>query len=97
MNETINRINKVTRNLTQELGREPTDKEIADKLDMTVEKVVNVKMINRDPISLETPVGEEEDTPLGEFISDPNVVTPITRSEERRVGKECRSRWSPYH
>lgn len=76
MNETINRINKVTRNLTQELGREPTDKEIADKLDMTVEKVVNVKMINRDPISLETPVGEEEDTPLGEFISDPNVVTP---------------------
>lgn len=76
MNETINRINKAARNLTQELGREPTDKEIADRLDMTVEKVVNVKMINRDPISLETPVGEEEDTPLGEFISDPNVVTP---------------------
>lgn len=76
MNETINKMNKIKRELMQDIGREPTDEEIANKLGESVEKIQYIKSIARDPMSLETPVGEEDDSALGDFISDPNSVTP---------------------
>lgn len=85
MNETINKINKATRQLIQELGVDPTDEQIAKKIDMPLDKVVQAKRINRDPISLETPVGEEEDTPLGDFIADPNAITPDEYTNQELV------------
>src|SRR6267378_806843 len=152
MIETINKLIRTSRALVQELGREPTSEEIAKRMDIPVSKVRKVLKIAQEPISLETPIGEEEDSHLGDFIEDRNVVSPseavininlkeqteallktltpreervikmrfglgdgsehtleevgqsfavtrerILRSEERRVGKECRSRWSPYH
>ena len=74
MNETINKMNK--RELMQDIGREPTDDEIAQKLGENVEKIQYIKSIARDPMSLETPVGEEDDSSLGDFISDPSSITP---------------------
>lgn len=76
MNETINKMNRAKRELTQILSREPSDKEIADRLGENVEKIQHIKNISRDPMSLETPVGEEEDSSLGDFISDPSSITP---------------------
>src|SRR5690554_5283764 len=124
MVETINKLIRVSRQLLQELGRDATIEEIAEKMDITPEKVQNIQRIAKEPLSLEAPVGEEEDSTLGDFISDPNALNPhdymmqemvkktldevletltdreekvLRRSEERRVGKECRSRWSRYH
>ena len=76
MVETINKLARVQRQLTQELNREPTDEEIAKKLGITVEKVREVYKISQDPVSLETPIGEEEDSHLGDFIQDDNVPVP---------------------
>ena len=76
MVETINKLSRVQRQLTQELNREPTDEEIAKKLDIPVEKVREVYKISQDPVSLETPIGEEDDSNLGDFVADSNVVTP---------------------
>ncbi|MFA5692676.1 MAG: sigma-70 family RNA polymerase sigma factor, partial [Acholeplasmataceae bacterium] len=64
------------RQLTQELGREPTVEEVAEKMEITPDKVLNIQQIARDPISLESPVGEEEDSTIGDFISDPNSLNP---------------------
>ncbi len=76
MSEIINKTYRVSRNLLQELGREPTDQEIADEMDMPVEKVREVLKISADPISLDIPIGEEEDSHLGDFIKDENIVGP---------------------
>ncbi len=76
MIETINKLIRTSRYLIQELGREPTPKEIAQKMDLPVDKVRKVLRIAKEPISLETPVGEEEDSHLGDFIEDKNVVNP---------------------
>lgn len=76
MVETINKMARITRQLTQELGREPTSEEIGEKMDMTAERVQNIQRISREPISLESTVGEEEDSSLGDFISDTQTLTP---------------------
>ena len=76
MVETINKLIRVSRQLIQELGREPTPEEIADKMDMSVERVREILKISQEPVSLETPIGEEEDSHLGDFIQDDNVPVP---------------------
>jgi RNA polymerase primary sigma factor len=76
MVETINKMIRIQRQLVQELGREPSVEEIADKMGITPEKVQNIQRIAKEPISLEAHVGEEEDSSLGDFISDPNALTP---------------------
>lgn len=76
MVETINKLARVQRQLTQELNREPTDEEIAKKLGITIDKVREVYKISQDPVSLETPIGEEEDSHLGDFIKDERTMSP---------------------
>ena len=76
MVETINKLIRVSRQLLQELGREPTPEEIAAELDMQVERVREILKISQEPVSLETPIGEEEDSHLGDFIQDDNVPVP---------------------
>ena len=76
MVETINKLIRVSRHLLQELGREPTPEEIAAELDMPVERVREILKISQEPVSLETPIGEEEDSHLGDFIQDDNVPVP---------------------
>ena len=76
MVETINKLIRVSRQLLQELGREPTPEEIAKELDMPVERVREILKISQEPVSLETPIGEEEDSHLGDFIQDDNVPVP---------------------
>jgi RNA polymerase primary sigma factor len=77
MVETINRIVRATREMVQKLGREPTPEEVAKRVKMPVEKVKNIQKISREPISLETPVGEEEDSHLGDFIEDKTAPSPL--------------------
>ncbi|WP_072525485.1 RNA polymerase sigma factor RpoD [Clostridium sp. Marseille-P3244] len=76
MVETINKLIRVSRQLLQELGREPMPEEIAKELDMPVERVREILKISQEPVSLETPIGEEEDSHLGDFIQDDNVPVP---------------------
>ena len=77
MIETINKLIRTSRYLVQELGREPTPEEIADKMEFPLEKVRKVLKIAKEPISLETPIGEEEDSHLGDFIEDKKVTSPV--------------------
>ena len=83
MVETINKLARVQRQLTQELNREPTDEEIAKKLGITVEKVREVYKISQDPVSLETPIGEEDDSHLGDFIKDERTSYAYQTGEVR--------------
>ena len=76
MVETINKLARVQRSLTQELNREPTDKELAEKLGITEDKVREVIKISQDPVSLETPIGEEDDSHLGDFVPDERTMSP---------------------
>ena len=90
MIETINKLARTNRQLVQELGREPTPEEIAEKMEMSVDRVKKVFKISKEPISLETPIGEEEDSSLGDFIEDKKIISPqdavmsITLSEQTR-------------
>ncbi|RLB71563.1 MAG: RNA polymerase sigma factor RpoD [Deltaproteobacteria bacterium] len=77
MIETINKLIRTTRQLVQECGREPTPEEIADRMDLPLDKVRRVLKIAKEPISLETPIGEEEDSSLGDFIEDKGVISPL--------------------
>ena len=76
MGETINRLIRTSRHLLQQLGREPTPEEIANEMDMSVEKVMEIQKIAQDPVSLETPIGEEDDSHLGDFIQDEDSPAP---------------------
>ena len=76
MVETINKVSRVSRQLLQELGREPQPEEIAEAMELPVERVREIMKISQDPVSLETPIGEEEDSHLGDFIQDENVAVP---------------------
>ena len=80
MVETINKLVRVSRQLLQELGREPTPEEIAEKMDIPVERVREIIKISQEPVSLETPIGEEEDSHLGDFIQDDNVPVPAEQA-----------------
>ncbi|MBI1238465.1 MAG: RNA polymerase sigma factor RpoD [Alphaproteobacteria bacterium] len=77
MIETINKLVRTSRQMLHEIGREPTPEELAEKLAMPLEKVRKVLKIAKEPISLETPIGDEEDSHLGDFIQDPNAILPI--------------------
>ncbi|EQD23933.1 MAG: hypothetical protein D084_Lepto4C00663G0003, partial [Leptospirillum sp. Group IV 'UBA BS'] len=77
MIETINKLIRTSRHLVQELGREPLPEELAKEMQMPVDKVRRVLKIAREPISLETPIGEEEDSHLGDFIEDKKTISPI--------------------
>ena len=76
MVETINKLVRVQRQLLQELGHEPSAEEIAERMDMTPERVLEIQKISQEPVSLETPIGEEEDSQLGDFIEDDAAVAP---------------------
>ncbi|MBR1757948.1 MAG: RNA polymerase sigma factor RpoD [Lachnospiraceae bacterium] len=76
MSEVINKTYRISRSLTQELGREPTETELADAMDLPIEKVREILKISADPISLDTPIGEEDDSHLGDFIKDETIVGP---------------------
>ena len=76
MIETVNRLIRTSRVLVQELGREPTSEEIAKRMDMPVSRVQQVRKFAQEPVSLETPIGEEEDSHLGDFIEDRQAVSP---------------------
>jgi RNA polymerase primary sigma factor len=77
MIETINKLTRTTRMLVQEIGREPSVEEIAERMEMPVSKIRRILKISQEPISLETPIGEEEDSHLGDFIEDTNSLSPI--------------------
>lgn len=91
MIETINKMVRTSRQLIQELGREPTAEEIAERMELPVDKVKKVQKISKEPISLETPIGEEEDSSLGDFIEDKKIISPqdavmsVTLSEQTRA------------
>ena len=88
MVETINKLSRIQRQLTQELNREPTDEEIAEKLDIPVEKVREVYKISQDPVSLETPIGEEEDSHLGDFLPDERTMGPEEYTTQEMLKEE---------
>ncbi len=88
MVETINKLARVQRQLTQELNREPTDEEIAKKLGMTIDKVREVYKISQDPVSLETPIGEEDDSHLGDFIKDERTMGPEEFTTQEMLKEE---------
>jgi RNA polymerase primary sigma factor len=77
MIETINKLNRISRQIVQEQGRDPTPEELAEKMDMPEDKIRKVLKIAKEPISMETPIGDDEDSHLGDFIEDANVVTPV--------------------
>lgn len=85
MIETINKLIRTSRALVQELGREPTSEEIAKRMDIPVSKVRKVLKIAQEPISLETPIGEEEDSHLGDFIEDKTIMSPIESVTKRNL------------
>jgi RNA polymerase primary sigma factor len=90
MIETINKLVRTQRYLVQELGREPVPEEIAERMDMPVDKVRKVLKIAKEPISLETPVGEEEDSHLGDFIEDKKVINPAEAIVNLNLAEQTR-------
>ena len=76
MVETINKLTRVSRQLLQELGREPSPEEIAEEMEIPVERVREIQKISQEPVSLETPIGEEEDSHLGDFLPDEDIPAP---------------------
>ncbi len=90
MIETINKLIRTSRYLVQELGREPTPEEIAEKMDMPIDKVRKVLKIAKEPISLETPIGEEEDSHLGDFIEDKRIMSPADAVISMNLSEQTR-------
>src|SRR5262249_51760116 len=98
MTETITKLIRPSRQLVQELGREPTPEEIAAKMDVPVDKVRKVLKIAQEPISLETPIGEEEDSHLGDFIEDKSILNPsdaVVASNLREITDEVLATLTP--
>ena len=77
MIETINKLNRISRQMLQEMGREPTPEELAKKMEMPEDKIRKVLKIAKEPISMETPIGDDEDSHLGDFIEDTSIESPI--------------------
>ena len=90
MIETINKLIRTSRYLVQELGREPTPEEIAEKMELPLDKVRKVLKIAKEPISLETPIGEEEDSHLGDFIEDKSVISPADAVISMNLAEQTR-------
>jgi RNA polymerase primary sigma factor len=91
MVETINKLVRIQRQLLQDLGREPTADEIAEQMELTSEKVREIQKISQEPVSLETPVGEEEDSNLGDFIEDAEAPVPLERASFRLLQEQLES------
>jgi RNA polymerase primary sigma factor len=85
MVETMNKVLRVQRQMLQELGREPTVEEVAAKVELTPDRVRDIQRISLEPVSLETPVGEEDDSSLGDFVEDPSAIAPSTAAERARL------------
>jgi RNA polymerase primary sigma factor len=90
MVETINKLIRVQRNLLQELGREPSPDEIGAQMEMTAERVREILKISQEPVSLETPIGEEEDSQLGDFIEDSEAIAPPDAANETMLAEHLR-------
>jgi RNA polymerase primary sigma factor len=90
MIETINKLIRTSRYLVQELGREPSPEEIAEKMEFPLDKVRKVLKIAKEPISLETPIGEEEDSSLGDFIEDKKIMSPSDAAISMDLAKQTR-------
>jgi len=91
MVETINKLVRIQRQLLQDLGREPTADEIAEQMELTPEKVREIQKISQEPVSLETPVGEEEDSHLGDFIEDSEAPVPLERASFKLLQEQLES------
>jgi len=91
MVETINKLARAQRQLTQELNREPTDEELAKKMNLSVDKIREVYKISQDPVSLETPIGEEDDSHLGDFIKDERMMSPEEYTTSEMLKEELSS------
>lgn len=91
MVETINKLVRIQRQLLQDLGREPTAEEIAHHMEMTPAKVREIQKISQEPVSLETPIGEEEDSSLGDFIEDSDAVVPLERASFKLLQEQLES------
>jgi RNA polymerase primary sigma factor len=77
MIETINKLNRISRQMLQEVGREPTPEELSERMEIPEDKIRKVLKIAKEPISMETPIGDDEDSHLGDFIDDVNIVSPV--------------------
>lgn len=82
MNDTINKLKKINKQMTQKLGREPSNEELAKEMDLSVEKIVEIFRISQDPISMDTTIGDEEDSKLEDFIQDDNTPNPVQATRE---------------
>jgi RNA polymerase primary sigma factor len=91
MVETINKLARIQRQLLQDLGREPTSDEIAQQMEISTEKVREIQKISQEPVSLETPIGEEEDSHLGDFIEDSEAVVPLEKASFRLLQEQLES------
>ncbi len=90
MIETINKLNRISRQMLQEMGRDPTPEELAERMEMPEDKVRKVLKIAKEPISMETPIGDDEDSHLGDFIEDANAVSPIDAATSSSLGEATR-------
>ena len=91
MIETINKLNRISRQMTQENGKEPSPEELAIKMAMPEDKIRKVLKIAKEPISMETPIGDDEDSHLGDFIEDGNILTPMESAANESLGEATRS------
>jgi len=90
MIETINKLNRIFRQMLQEMGREPTPEELAEKMEMPEDKVRKVLKIAKEPISMETPIGDDEDSHLGDFIEDTNILAPMESATSESLRESTR-------
>jgi len=90
MIETINKLNRISRQMLQEMGREPTPEELGERMDMPEDKVRKVLKIAKEPISMETPIGDDEDSSLGDFIEDVTIASPVESATEEGLTEATR-------
>jgi len=90
MIETINKLNRIQRQLLQKMGREPTPEELAEEMEMPEDKIRKVMKIAKEPISMETPIGDDEDSSLGDFIEDSNILSPQDAADSEGMGETVR-------
>jgi RNA polymerase primary sigma factor len=90
MIETINKLNRVSRQMLQEMGREATPEELAERMEMPEDKIRKVMKISKEPISMETPIGDDEDSHLGDFIEDEKVMTPVDSAARESLSEATR-------
>jgi RNA polymerase primary sigma factor len=90
MIETINKLNRISRQMLQEMGREASPEELAERMEMPEDKVRKVLKIAKEPISMETPIGDDEDSHLGDFIEDANVLSPVDSATVESLSEATR-------